>query len=142
MPDFQVFELPEMAKILGVDLAKAKNWTNERTGLVIQPSIRQATGTGSRNLYSTTDLYLMGIAREFSKAGFAPKAIGKLLDALKPELAGLRRAEGVTVWRLKPGGPFHLAQGRTRPEGITVWHTVALRLLLDGIDEAVEKFSG
>ena len=57
MNEMKVFELPEMAKILGINPAKAKNWTNQRTGVVIDPSIRRATGTGSRNLYSMEDPY-------------------------------------------------------------------------------------
>jgi len=139
MPDFQVFELPEMAKILGLPEAKAKNWTNERTGLVIEASIRQATGTGTRNLYSLEDLYLMGVAREFSKAGFAPKAIGKLLDAVRLNLPRVRRNARLVLWRLKPEGPFHLSQDRDRPDGVTLWHTLEIGALLDAIDSAVEK---
>lgn len=138
MPNLNIFELPEMAKILGIDPARAKNWTNGRTGVVIEPSIRKIIGTGKRNLYSLEDLYLMGIARDLSLAGFAAKAIGDVLKVITPKLD--RRAESVTLWRQKK--TFHVGQGRTKPEGATVWHTIALKSLLDGIDEAVEKAGG
>jgi hypothetical protein len=98
--------------------------------------VRQAAGTGTRNLYSLEDLYLMGVAREFSDAGFTPKAIGVLLAALRPELAHLRRSDSVTVWR-KPSGAFHLW---TQPKAVRLSHTLALRSLLDSIDEAVAAF--
>jgi DNA-binding transcriptional MerR regulator len=138
-PNLQVFELAEMAEILGLPLAKAKNWTNERTGLVIEPSIRKATGTGSRNLYSVEDLYLMAIAREFSRAGFAPAAIAKVLEAIKPRLPKLRWAQTVTVSRPKPSGPFRLLERKEKPDA-GLWHTLQIGPLLDAIDSAAERF--
>jgi DNA-binding transcriptional MerR regulator len=137
--NLQVFELTEMADILGLPLAKLKNWTNERTGLVIEPSIRKATGTGSRNLYSLDDLYLMAIAREFSRAGFAPAAIARVLEAIKPRLPKLRSAQSVALSRAKQGGAFRLHEGKERPDA-GLWHTLAMGPLLDSIDAAVEQF--
>ena len=81
----------------------------------------------------------MGIAREFSKAGFAAKAIGKLLEAIKPQLATLRNTQYITVYRLKATSPFQVSEGRKGPDGLTLWHTLALRALLDEIDEAATK---
>jgi hypothetical protein len=47
-------------------------------------------GTGSRNLYSLDDVYLMAMAYECSKTGMAAKAIGKLIDAVRMKFpAGL-----------------------------------------------------
>jgi hypothetical protein len=138
-PSLQVFELAEMAEILDLPLTKAKNWTNERTGLVIEPSIRKATGTGSRNLYSLDDLYLMGIAREFSHAGFAPTAIAKVLDIFKPRLPKLRWAKAVALSRTRPDGPFRL-HGRIERLDATLWHMLNIGPLLDTIDAAVERF--
>ena len=77
-----VFELGDIAKILGMPIAKAKNWTIGRP-MTIEASIRTATGHGSRNLYSLEDVYLMGIANALSKAGMAAKAIGKLVGAIR-----------------------------------------------------------
>lgn len=47
-----------MAKVLGMPLTKARNWTIGRP-LGIPASVRTATGTGTRNLYSIEDVYLM-----------------------------------------------------------------------------------
>src|SRR5215472_7257028 len=81
----EIFELAEMASVLAMPLTKARNWTIGRP-LSIPASVKTASGTGSRNLYAIEDVYLMGLANEFSKAGFAAKAIGRLVaevDATK-----------------------------------------------------------
>jgi hypothetical protein len=138
----RVFELPEMAEILDLDLAKAKNWTNGRTGLVIRPSVRPAGGTGKSGLYSPEDLYLMAVAREFSRAGFAANAIGKLAEAVIPRLKKPIRTDAVwTIWRLKPAGPFHIEEGQSRPTKGLFWHTLEVGPLLKSVDDEVQSFS-
>ena len=112
-----ILQLPEMADILDIEIAKAKNWTNGRTGLIIKPSIRESTGTGKSDLYSLEDLYLMALASEFSKAGVAAKAIGKLVEAIKSKF----NSDGSIVpddladeggWTVPPGrGPRQAAEG-------------------------------
>src|SRR5436309_15251745 len=106
-----VFELSEMTTLLGMSQIKAKNWTAGRP-FKLPASVRTATGTGSRNLYSIQDAYLMGLANEFSKAGFAAKAIGKLLEAV--DAKRLAEIDWLTVWRagsLK----FYAHEGKTQP---------------------------
>jgi hypothetical protein len=139
MSNIKVFELLEMEKILGLKPGKAKNWTNDRTGIKIEPSVRKASGTGSRNLYSIEDLYLMGIAREFSKAGYAAKAIGRLLDTARPLLEETDRNSAWTIYRRKAGGPFQIEKGRSRPEGVMLWHAFEIGSLLREIDSVVGK---
>lgn len=132
----QVFELPEMTEILGMPLTKAKNWAAGRP-FKFPASIRAATGTGTRNLYSIEDLYLLGLANEFSKAGFAAMAIGKLLEAI--DAKKLAQMNWLTVWRagtLK----FHVREGKVPPpEGVLLWHTVNAGSMVKGINAAVEK---
>src|SRR3989454_774268 len=132
----EIFELAEMAKVLGIPLTKARNWTIGRP-LSIPASVRSATGTGSRNLYSIEDVYLMGLANEFSKAGFAAKAIGRLLEAVDAER--LAEVEWLTVWRagsLK----FYIHEGKANPpEGVMLWQTVNVGRLVKLIDRAVER---
>jgi hypothetical protein len=139
MQTVKVFELLEMEKILGLKTGKAKNWTNGRTGIVIEPSVRKASGTGSRNLYSLQDLYLLGVAEEFSKAGFAAKAIGRLLEAARPMLGEVDRNTAWTVYRRTGAGPFHIERGRSRPEGMMLWHTFEIGSLVREIDSALDR---
>ena len=106
----QVFELPEIAEILDIDLAKAKNWTNGRTGLEIMASVRPARRDWEKcpAVFSKTCI-LMAVAAEFSKAGFASKAIGKLAETVKPLVAKSIPPDTVwTVWRVKSAGPFRI----------------------------------
>ncbi|HEV2200228.1 MAG TPA: hypothetical protein VGR73_10435 [Bryobacteraceae bacterium] len=137
----QVFELPEVASILGLDLTKAKNWTNGRTGLLIEPSVRKATGTGTRNLFSLSDLYLFGVAQAFSGAGFAVNAIGKLAVAVKLLLEkGVAEDAVWTIWRLKPGGDFQIKPGQAKPPKGVLSHTLEIGHLIDRIDASVKRF--
>src|SRR6266478_2042395 len=133
----QVFELSEMTTLLGMSAVKAKNRTACKP---FQPpaSVRTATGTGSRNLYSIEDVYLMGLANEFSKAGFAAKAIGRLLEAV--DAKRLAEMDWLTVWRAGTLKKFHLREGRVQPpEGVLLWQTVNVGGLVKGIDKAVER---
>src|SRR5260370_24940855 len=133
----EIFELSEMAKLLGVPFTKARNWTIGRP-LSIPASVRTATGTGSRNLYSIEDVCLMGLANEFSKAGFAAKAIGRLLEAV--DAKRLAEAEWITVWRAGTLKKFPLREGRVQPpEGVLLWQTVNVGAMVKGIDKAVER---
>jgi hypothetical protein len=76
------FEFREMISILGMSASRAKNWTVGRP-FKLEPSIRTASGQGSRNLYSLEDVYLMGVANDLSHAGMAAGAIGELVAAVK-----------------------------------------------------------
>jgi len=134
----RIFQLPEMADILGVEIAKAKNWTNGRTGLIIKPSIRESTGTGKSDLYSLEDLYLMALANEFSKAGLAAKAIGKLIEAIKSKFDSISDSSWLTIWRPEAGGNFRLAEGRDRPPKAILWMALSVRELLRGVEEKLE----
>ena len=132
-----VFELSEMTTLLGMSAVKAKNWTAGRP-FKIPASVRTATGTGSRNLYSIEDVYLMGLANEFSKAGFAAKAIGRLLEAV--EAKRLAEMDWLTVWRAGTLKKFHLREGRVQPpEGVLLWQTVNIGAMVKGIGKAVER---
>lgn len=95
----EIFELGELAKLLGMSLTKAKNWTIGRP-LTIEASIRTATGHGSRNLFSLGDVYLMGVANELSHAGLAAAAIDKFVAALQAKFPdGLADVETLHVTR-------------------------------------------
>src|SRR6476620_10168250 len=103
------FDLNAMAKLVGIKVTKAKNWTVGRP-FTIPASAYEASGRGSINLYSIDDVYLMAVAHEFSKAGFAAKAIGKLVDAVKARYPNLAGVPVLTVSRPKVGGKFEIGE--------------------------------
>ncbi len=133
-----LFTIGEMTKIIRMKSDKVKNWMAGKP-FKFEPSAKSARGRGSRNIYQIQDLYLLAIANEFSKAGFAGKAIGRLLDAIRPKLSTLGHDSVLAVWRLKPGGPFHLGTGRDKPTGIVLWHVFEVGSLLRAIDERIEQ---
>src|SRR5437016_4392555 len=73
-----VFSLGDVAEILQLPKSRVKNWTIGRP-LKIVPKVLAAQGTGSRNLYSIEDVYVMGFIKQLSENGISSKTIKKLL---------------------------------------------------------------
>jgi len=134
------FELAEMTKVLDMSPIKAKNWTSDRP-FKIPASVHSASGTGSRNLYNIEDVYLMGLAYEFSKAGFAAMAIGRLvLEAI--DAKRLAKMDWLTVYRAG-GLKYIIKEGKAQPpESVLLWQTVNVGAMVKRINEAVEKKKG
>jgi hypothetical protein len=133
-----LFTIGQMTDIVGMDPDKVKNWMAGKP-FEFKPSGLSASGKGSRNIYKRNDLRLLSVANEFSKAGFAGKAIGRLLKVIRPKLARLSYDSVLTVWRTTPGGPFQIAVGRAKPAGVVLWHVFEVGTLLRGIDERIES---
>jgi hypothetical protein len=134
----QAFDLIEMAELVGMEFAKVKNWTVDRP-FTIHPSVYRASGRGSINLYSIQDVYLMAVAGEFSKAGFAAVAIGKLVAAIQVKFLDLDTAPILTVWRLKAGAKFEITEGRHDPADAILWITLNTPKIVRGINQKAEK---
>lgn len=81
-----IFELDEVATIVGMPKSLAKNWTIGRP-LKITPSVRTALGKGSRNLYGLEDVLKMALAYEMSEAGLNAKLIQRVLVQLETILS-------------------------------------------------------
>jgi DNA-binding transcriptional MerR regulator len=78
----EVFELAEVAEVLGMPKSKVKNWTIGRP-LRITPSVRVASGKGTRNLYSVEDVYVLTLANQLNEDGFSPKAIQAVIKKVR-----------------------------------------------------------
>jgi hypothetical protein len=135
----EVFELGEIAKILGMTLTKTKNWTVGRP-FKLEPSIKSASGHGTRNLYSLDDVYLMGLANEVSKMGMAASAIGKLVEAVTVRFPnGLSDVEAMFISR----GPKLAYRIETRedrvPADAVVRFTVDVEELRVSVDRKVVR---
>jgi hypothetical protein len=135
----EIFELGEIAKVLGMSITKVKNWTIGRP-LTIEASIRTATGQGSRNLFSLEDVYLMGVANELSRAGMAAAAIGKVLVAVKAKFPdGLAQAGTLYATRgEKLSYRIETRQDRI-PAGVVVRMVVDVPALRSGIEERMRR---
>ena len=82
----QIYELADVAAILGIEKSRVKNWTIGRP-FSVQPSVRASFGKGSRNLFSRNDVYCFALVQRLVEAGTPVAAIQKMLDAVKPHLA-------------------------------------------------------
>jgi DNA-binding transcriptional MerR regulator len=139
------FDLSEMARIVGMSATKAKNWTSGRP-FKLAASIMQASGRGKSNIYSLNDLYLMAVAEEFSRAGLAAKAIGRLLEALQKGFPnGIAEVSKLTVWREQHESQgqrlkFHVLSDRDRPgsKSAQVWHQLDVKGLVKRLEKAIE----
>jgi hypothetical protein len=68
----KIFELAKAARLAGVEMPKAKNWTNGRV-LLIRASIREAEKKGARNLFNEKDVLKLYLAQGMTLLGFTPK---------------------------------------------------------------------
>lgn len=134
----QAFDLNVMARLVGMTPATAKNWTVGRP-FTIPASAYQASGRGSINLYSIDDVYLMAVANEFSKSGFAAKAIGKLVHAVKAKFPSLGEAPALTVWRPKAGGKFEIGETTDKLPDTALWVMIDTPGIVKGVNERAEK---
>jgi DNA-binding transcriptional MerR regulator len=121
-------------------LATAKNWTADRP-FTIPASAYQASGRGSINLYSIDDVYLMAVAHEFSKAGFAAKAIGKLVEAVQAKYPSLGEAPALAAWRPKAGSKFEIREANNRPPDSVLWITISTPSIVEAVNERAERLA-
>jgi hypothetical protein len=132
----QVFELSDLVEVILMPPSTAKNWTSGKP-VRLEPSIRPASGTGSRNLFSREDLDRMALAWELSKSGMAAKAIARALGSLKDLPLG--DVEALTLWREAGGLDFKVHRGATPPKRAVVWHIINVAALMTRINEAVRR---
>ena len=140
MPNLiQTFEFREMIAILDMSPSRAKNWTVGRP-FKLEPSIRTASGQGSRNLYGLDDLFLMGVANDLSHAGMAAGAIGELVAALRERFAdGLAGVDTLHIIR-GPNLTYRIEVREDRlPADSVVRLSIDVARLRRKIDQAVRR---
>ena len=77
-------DLSGLAQLAGVPLLQARNWTSGRP-LSIRPSVQVATGTGTRNLYSDSDVLKLAIANKLRNGSVGFRAIRYVIETVEPE---------------------------------------------------------
>jgi len=75
----QIYELADVAAILGIAKSRVKNWTIGRP-FSLRPSVRASFGKGSRNLFGENDLYCFALIQRLSDVGAPVAAIQSILD--------------------------------------------------------------
>ena len=82
----EVFELADVAAILGIEKSRVKYWTIGRP-FSVQASVRASFGKGSRNLFSRNDIYCFALVKRLSDVGAPAKAIQDMLEKLAADVA-------------------------------------------------------
>jgi len=70
----QIYELADVAAILGIAKSRVKNWTIGRP-FALRPSVRTSLGKGSRNLFSRNDLHCFALVQRLNDARVPVAAI-------------------------------------------------------------------
>jgi DNA-binding transcriptional MerR regulator len=146
-----VFGFSEVAEIVGMPKALAKNWTVGRP-LKLTPSVKDSGGTGSRNLYSVGDVYRMAFVNELWRAGFTLKAIQRVLDELekKGEIFDVPDIWGLALYMVGLTTEIEVIPQHVktiRLDGgisgaFTVKHLVCTAAIKARIDEEIKKHRG
>ena len=101
MSEVRVFELADVARILGMPKSKVTNWTIGRP-FYFPASFQSGEGKGTRNLYSVHDVIVMALVNELRNVGLSIRDIETVLKLFWEE-----RRKVVSVRII--GSPFLLA---------------------------------
>ncbi len=80
----EIFSTGEMALILGVSTDEIDYWAQLK---LLTPSVKKATGQGSRRLFNRNDLRQGFLVQKLRAAGWKPRQIIKVLAAVSAALS-------------------------------------------------------
>ncbi len=75
----EIFQRRDISRILGIPFSRLANWEAGRT-LKLTPSIREARGGGSSNLYSRSDVYVIALADMLLHLGYPGESVQAVID--------------------------------------------------------------
>jgi hypothetical protein len=81
----EIFELADIAAILGVEKSRVKNWTMGKP-FSVRPSVRTSSGTGSSNLFSRNDVYVLALVERLNSAHVPSTEIQRMLEEKRGQL--------------------------------------------------------
>ncbi|HEX7099842.1 MAG TPA: MerR family transcriptional regulator [Acidimicrobiia bacterium] len=88
------YRAPQVCNLVGITYRQLDYWA--RTGL-LEPSLRQASGSGSQRLYSFTDVVQLKVIKQLLDAGMSLKKIRSAVEILKQQLASDKPLTDVTL---------------------------------------------
>jgi DNA-binding transcriptional MerR regulator len=107
----------------GISYRQLDYWARTR---LVEPSIRQASGSGSQRLYSFRDLVVLRVVKSLLEAGVSLQNIRKAIETLRAhgveDLAGITLiSDGTTVYECRsPEEVVDLLQGGQGVFGIAI----------------------
>jgi hypothetical protein len=112
-----IFDRKQIAEYLGLDYDAVKNWSIGRP-IHIEPSVRAPGTSGARNVYSTTEVYLMALAHLLVNGiGLRASLAADIIGQVRPEWCE-RDHRGKLVAHCsvgKPPGVCHYEPGWSVP---------------------------
>ncbi len=132
------FRAPEVCQLSGVSYRQLDYWS--RTGLVT-PSVKEASGSGSRRLYSFKDLVLVKAIKRLIEAGMSLQKIREAIDYIRgametdPSELTLIATEG-TILVFGPGDDERLVDAL---KGGQTALSIALGPIYDELSESVAR---
>ena len=143
-----IFDFSDLAKLAGVSLPQARNWTSGRP-LRIRPSVQKSSGTGKRNLYSDSDVFKLAIANRLRDGSVGFRAIRYVIEAVDPTPFVYGNAEWL-ILVVRRDNITHRAVGEEHitleldtgefPDGKTIYYLAQLSKLLEEVQERIEDF--
>jgi DNA-binding transcriptional MerR regulator len=88
------YRAPQVCSLVDITYRQLDYWA--RTSL-LQPSLRQAAGSGSQRLYSFTDVVQLKVIKRLLDAGMSLKKIRSAVEILREQLASDRPLADVTL---------------------------------------------
>lgn len=85
---------PQVCNLVGITYRQLDYWA--RTGL-LEPSLQQASGSGSQRLYSFTDVVQLKVIKQLLDAGMSLKKIRSAVEILRDQLASDQPLTDVTL---------------------------------------------
>lgn len=74
-----VFTKHDISQVFGIPETRVTNWEVGRT-IKLRPSIQEASGKGTRNIYSLCDVYKTGLAIVLLSVGIAGELVQRAVD--------------------------------------------------------------
>ncbi|MBT8198047.1 MAG: MerR family transcriptional regulator [Acidimicrobiia bacterium] len=103
-PDDDGYRAPQVCNLVGITYRQLDYWA--RTGL-LEPSIQNASGSGSQRLYSFTDIVQLKVVKRLLDAGMSLKKIRTAMDILRQQLQSENPLTDVTL--LSDGATIYAA---------------------------------
>lgn len=132
------FRAPEVCELAGVTYRQLDYWS--RTGLV-RPGVKEASGSGTRRLYSFKDLVLIKAIKRLIDAGMSLQKIREAIEYVRgamtedPSELTLIATEG-TILVFGPGEESRLIDAL---KGGQISLSIALRPLYDELQKSVSE---
>ena len=128
------FYASDVTKITGVKRLRLHQWIEQG---FLRPSIQEASGHGTRNIYSRADLYKIALFKKLVESGLQRKRVAEIINT-KFSVGDQENSLG--AWLKKEKRDFWFVVGRKESELSVFVHQLAPTPKTYGLGEKVEEY--